>query len=470
MSYSNYDLNSKVNYLNSVISTTLPVINSKISSLQVPSTPNELVVVDTITVADTYPAPNQYTTIRANLTTFTNTADNHSLHIDNTQVHIEDLVTNDELFLDHNSLIIVQPTTTHQTELLGDMLDFQTPQDVISCGHTTYMNGHAGFEAYDLTTGDNTLLRITGLDLNSASLGFNNTLDAEKWSGKIQTVGTVANATHYLNFSDSASTGYGYPQKSSLISCNPSTSVISANTFSGNATSSTSIALTADNTASTCFLTFSKTLASNSLLYIDNTTTPLTYVPSTSTLTATNFAGTATNASNLVITSDNTNGNYYIPFSKLSAGTNPLYVDDVTSPLTYNPSSGLMSALYFLGDDILPTTQNTATFAGTTLSFSGASSGTAVSFRNASVVITGGSNTLSALTITNTLVNGCYKIGILNSGSGNLTINTGLGTNIKTIYSGGFNISSGRYGWLTIDVVIINAVTTYIVNAFQLTN
>lgn len=301
-----------------------------------------------------------------------------------------------------------------------------------------------------------------------------NTLNKNNWSGNIQTVNTAANITHYLNFSDSSGTGYGKPQKTAGISCNPSTNTITATTFSGNATSSstaTGVNLTSDNTLGTYFLPFSKTsTATGNLLFVDNTTTPLTYVPSTSTLTATNFSGTATNANNLVMASDNTPGSYYIPFSKTSAGTNPLYVDDFTSPLTYNPSSGLMSALFFSGDAILPLSQNTATFAGTTLSFSGASNLTAVSCRNASIVITGGSNTIAALTITNTLVNGKYKIGILNNGSGNLTINTGLGTNIKTIYSGGFNVSSGRYAQMTITVIIINAVTTYIVNAAQLTN
>ena len=44
---------------------------------------------------------------------------------------------------------------------------------------------------------------------------------------------TNANATHYLNFSDSSSTGVGAIQKTAGISCNPSTNVITATTFSG---------------------------------------------------------------------------------------------------------------------------------------------------------------------------------------------------------------------------------------------
>lgn len=538
MSYSIYDLNTKIGNLQAAVG----VVNNKISSLQVPTSPDILDVINQVFVHDTINpetttvkydtlqlsdgASNlsiltssqlriddnlQSTTITPNNISLNAVGDDHETHLDNTQLHILDLATNDEMFIDHNSLILVQPTTTHQTELLGNMLDFQTPENLVSCGHTTYQDGHPGFEAYDLLTGDNSLLGLTHLTITSGSTGefssvgydgvsivdssgtvtstihpgsivvtsgvTSNTLDYQQWTGNIQTVNTVANATHYLNFSDSSGTGYGHPQKTTGINCNPSTNTVTATTFSGslsgNSSSSSSISLTSDNTAGSYFVPFSKTVASNSTLYVDNTTTPLTYNPNTSTLTCSIVSATvtnATNASNVVVTSDNTSGSYYIPFSKLAAGTNPLYVDDFTSPLTYNPNSGLMSALYFLGDDILPTTQNTATFAGSTLSFSGASSGTAVSFRNASVVVTGGSNNLSTLTITNTLVNGTYKIGILNSGSGNLVVGTSLGTNIKTIYSGSFNISSGRYGWLTIDVVVINAVTTYVVNAFQLTN
>jgi hypothetical protein len=67
----------------------------------------------------------------------------------------------------------------------------------------------------------------------------------------------------------------------------------------------------------------------------------------TGTVTAPTFSGTATNATNatnVVLTSDNTSGTYYIPFSKSAAGTNPLYVDDTTGPLTYNPLTATITA------------------------------------------------------------------------------------------------------------------------------
>jgi len=57
-----------------------------------------------------------------------------------------------------------------------------------------------------------------------------------------------------------------------------------------------------------------------------------------------------------------------------------------------------------------------------------------------------------------------------NGGSGNLTINTTLGTNIKTIHSSAVDISAGAYALMTINVLTINALTIYIVQVTQLTN
>jgi hypothetical protein len=90
---------------------------------------------------------------------------------------------------------LVQPSTTHQTELLGHMLDFQTPEHLVSCGHSTYQSQVAGFEAYDLNTGDNSLLGMTNLTLtegasgNVASLGNAGlTIDSSPSNGPKTTV------------------------------------------------------------------------------------------------------------------------------------------------------------------------------------------------------------------------------------------------------------------------------------------
>lgn len=53
------------------------------------------------------------------------------------------------------------------------------------------------------------------------------------------------------------------------------------------------------------------------------------------------FTGTANNANNILITQDNTNTTCYIPFVKSSGtGQRPLFIDDTTGPLTFNPSTG----------------------------------------------------------------------------------------------------------------------------------
>ena len=245
-----------------------------------------------------------------------------------------------------------------------------------------------------------------------------NTLSATNWSGNYQTVNTTANITHYLNFSNASGTGYGKSQKTAGITCNPSTNSITATTFNGA------------------------------------------------------LSGTSTNTTNIAITNDNTSGTYFIPFSKLSTGNNLLYVDAVTAPLTYNPSTGVMNSLYFSGDIISPLTQNLATYAGSTLTISGASNGQNVSFRTSSIVIANGvgSGNLNTLTISNTINNGEYRIGILNNYGGNFVIGTSLGANIRTVYSGSFNIPNGRYAFMTINVITINSVINYIVNVSLLTN
>ena len=88
-----------------------------------------------------------------------------------------------------------------------------------------------------------------------------NTLDASKWTGNILTQNTNANLVHYLNFSNSSVTGYGHPQKTANISCNPGLGSITATTFNGSISSASTavgVNLTADNTAGAYFIPFSK--------------------------------------------------------------------------------------------------------------------------------------------------------------------------------------------------------------------
>ena len=72
--------------------------------------------------------------------------------------------------------------------------------------------------------------------------------------------------------------------------------------------------------------------------------TGITYNNTLGTITCNNFAGTATNATNVGTTSDNTSGTYYPTFVKTSGNAVlPLYKDDGVSAMTYNPFTSTLS-------------------------------------------------------------------------------------------------------------------------------
>jgi len=205
--------------------------------------------------------------------------------------------------------ILTTPIQTIITPL--DITDINTG-NVITMDRLTYLPiGLAALEAPPNPTTlhiQDTLLVDNIPDLNSTTVAYNsivltdgtttNTINKTGYSTK----NTVANLTHYLNFSDASTSGIGPIQKTAGISCNPSTNVI----------------------------------------------------------TATTFDGTTTNATNVGITSDNTSGTYYIPFVKtIGNGNKPLFIDDATGPLTYNPSTATIST-NIININALPTTVNVA--------------------------------------------------------------------------------------------------------------
>ena len=113
-------------------------------------------------------------------------------------------------------------------------------------------------------------------------------------------------------------------------------------TISPTSNPATTITTTSDNSNTTCFIPFTKTTAgNNTALYLDDTLSQLSYNPSTSTLSCTNFNGSV---SGITTTSDNSATTCYIPFIKTTASANSvLYVDDTTGVLSYVPSSGTLS-------------------------------------------------------------------------------------------------------------------------------
>ena len=296
-----------------------------------------------------------------------------------------------------------------------------TPTQTLTANVNGFTNGVQSLLFSDLYTTVNKTPAITYPPTNSTTINVNNTisltngvttntLNQSDWTGTIKTVSSTQNLTHYLNMSDALGTGQGNPQKSTLITANPSTGIITALGFSGNAT-------------------------------------------------------TSTTATGVNLTSDNTSGTYYLPFSKTaSVSGNTLYIDNATGPLAYNPSTSSLTSTLINSQLVQPSSQNTSIFSGTTLTINGSS----VSFKNSNITFTGGSNTVNNLTLQNMIIGGEYKLGIFNNGSGNLTFNTGLGTNIRTLYNSNVDISSGTYGFLVVNVLTINSSTVYCVQVAQL--
>jgi hypothetical protein len=275
---------------------------------------------------------------------------------------------------------------------------------------------------------------------------------------------SVQNLTHYLNFSDSSSTGIGNIQKTAGISCNPFTNNITATSFTGNASNAIAVSTTNTNASSPLlYLVGTQPGAGdNKTLYGDYGTTPLTYNAFASTLTAVNFDGnattatTATNANGVLITSDNTAGTYYIPFAKTSGtGNKPLFFDDATTPLTFNPSTvslGINSSSIAQpsGSGDL-TISNTSTIGlGGNINITPSTSASAAGNINltTSTAPTGGNITISALGAQGT--------------NGNLTLATRSGTpalNRGFILNGAATLAASATAAASVDLVLtINGV------------
>jgi anthranilate phosphoribosyltransferase len=62
-----------------------------------------------------------------------------------------------------------------------------------------------------------------------------------------------------------------------------------------------------------------------------------------------------------------------------------------------------------------------------------------------------------------------YYVSIQNNGSLALTIQTGLGSNIKTTYSSVISVGPGGSALMTINIITLNAIQTTIVGVSVLT-
>ena len=197
------------------------------------------------------------------------------------------------------------------------------------------------------------------------------------------------------------------------FSYNPSTGLLTATSYSTNSSGSsvfsslTTTALTLVNSGT------NTTTINNNQITVSQTSGSFTTTITPTSITSTSFNGLASSASAITTTSDNTPGSYYIPFSKTTAGTGTvLYLDDTTDPFTYNPSTG---SLQLNGS----TTSNILT-------------GSTITISNPSGTSTLTSASLTTKSITTPATNDL----VLNSTSGIINLQTNGTTNTKITSTG----------------------------------
>ena len=155
-------------------------------------------------------------------------------------------------------------------------------------------------------------------------------------------------------------------------------------------------------------------------------------------------ASTATLASTVSITTDNTSGSYFIPFIKTS-GSSTLFCDSATVPLmTYNPSTGLISssALTISGNStlsgvILPVAQTILTITAGAI---------ALNLNNLSkneflLPSAGFTANITSITFSNAIVNSKFNI-YIQGGTANRNISKNLGAGQVNNLAGNTQISA----------------------------
>lgn len=283
---------------------------------------------------------------------------------------------------------------------------------------------------------------------------------------------SVQNSVHYLNFSDSSSTGLGAIQKSAGLSCNPATSSITATTFNGNSSSSTTLSLSTTGTfGSSISLNpttgdMSLTSAGGGILLTagngDAGFSGITLsAPEGDIALNTGGAGYSV-TSNARITSTigyqgkvyhtdqpTTALTYYLTFVQ-SGGVSGFYdpaFDSAT--LTYNPSTNLLSVA---GLQLSGSTINGTLAAGVlTLGCNESSS------RQFQVAMT---SNITGLTCSNRRTNGVYTCSIYNVSGSVWTISNVLTGANKTDYAAPIVMNNGDTAVMTIRTLLTNGVAS----------
>ena len=187
-------------------------------------------------------------------------------------------------------------------------------------------------------------------------------------STAIEITDTNLNSTYYPTFVSASGTGQTLYADIATgpFTFNPQTATLTTGTIVANLTGNASTATSASsatnstNATNTAVTLDTTTNASRFVTFVDGTTsnraqtasTALTFNPSTATLSSTNvtattftgaLSGTATNSTNVGVTDNNTATTYYPVFSA-GSGNQALQADITTGPLSYVPSTGVLSA------------------------------------------------------------------------------------------------------------------------------
>lgn len=122
---------------------------------------------------------------------------------------------------------------------------------------------------------------------------------------------------------------------------------MTADNFTGLASNASQVLVTLNDTATTYYPTFTTAGTGQKSLLLDSTTTPLSYTPDTSTLSASNFSGLASTASQVLVTVNNDNVPYYLTFATAVTSQKSLLMDTTTTALSYVPFTSTLSATNF---------------------------------------------------------------------------------------------------------------------------
>jgi hypothetical protein len=270
-----------------------------------------------------------------------------------------------------NGTVVTNATNVVVTDVSNNAIYY--PTFVGSTGNQP-LRADIGFTAFTFNPGRGEL--TASKFIGDLSGNFSGTITNAVTSSNAFITDVTNNATYYPVFVDGSG---NKPLRADIstgpLTYNPSTGFLSATRFIGDVSSNNIIANRLALQSSSTNFNFNvpftdATTTTPGILYTLGSTF-FTYNPSTAvltvrsinafnsissgnatvtgTVTATNFSGTATRASNVNITDTSINVIYYPTFVG-STGFQPVRADISSGPFTYNPSTGTLSTTTFSGD------------------------------------------------------------------------------------------------------------------------